>query len=389
MPATITPGPTPATTPPAPAAPAVSPPTPKPPREAAKLAHTLQKLGLGFFAPYVRLVAGDEPAVQARQIASDVLLPGIALAAFLGFWMLCANFVKTESTKIPSPAETWSAWQGMREFARNEARKEQEFDARMGKLADQWDAKAAKAKAAGNDGSAARFTEKGVSYRARNYAGAATFNQQIVTSLITVGIGFAIGTLIAVPLGILCGLSPLFNTALTPLIQIFKPVSPLAWLPIVFVFVTALYTPPDGAVLFGRALFISAGTVTLCSLWPTLINTSVGVAGIDRDHINVARVLRLSWFQRIFKIVLPSALPLIFTGLRLSLGVGWMVLIAADMLAQNPGLGKFVWDTFQNGSTESMAQIVVAVFAIGIIGFFLDRIMFMLQRLVTFDESGI
>ncbi len=377
---TITPSPTPATTPPA-------PPTRerKPPREAAKLAHTLQKVGLGFFAPYVRLIAGDEPAVQARQIAADIVLPGVALAAFLGFWMLCANFVKTESTKIPSPAETWSAWQGMREFARNEAAKEREFDTRMKELGAQWDAKADKARAAGSADSAERFAEKAKSYRAKNYAGAATFNQQIVTSLITVGIGFAIGTLIAVPLGVLCGLSQLFNTALSPLIQIFKPVSPLAWLPIVFVFVTALYTPPDGAVLFGRALFISAGTVTLCSLWPTLINTSVGVASIDRDHLNVARVLRLSWMQRVFKIVLPSALPLIFTGLRLSLGVGWMVLIAADMLAQNPGLGKFVWDTFQNGSTESMAQIVVAVFAIGIIGFFLDRIMFMLQRLVTFE----
>jgi nitrate/nitrite transport system permease protein len=170
---------------------------------------------------------------------------------------------------------------------------------------------------------------------------------------------------------------------MNPIIQIFKPVSPLAWLPIVFVFVTALYHPAGDASI-SRALLISAGTVTLCSLWPTLINTAVGVAGVDRDYLNVAKVLKLNAFQRIWKIILPAALPLIFTGMRLSIGVGWMVLIAADMLAQNPGLGKFVWDTFQNGSTESMAQIIVAVFAIGFIGFVLDRIMLALQRLVTF-----
>ena len=109
---------------------------------------------------------------------------------------------------------------------------------------------------------------------------------------------------------------------------------------------------------------------------------AVGVASIDKDLINVRRVLRLSWPTKVFKIVLPSSLPLIFTGLRLSLGVGWMVLIAAEMLAQNPGLGKFVWDEFQNGSSASLARIMVAVFTIGIIGFLLDRIMLALQSRV-------
>ena len=111
----------------------------------------------------------------------------------------------------------------------------------------------------------------------------------------------------------------------------------------------------------------------LCSLWPALINTALGVASIDNDYLNVARVLKLGWWKKVRKIVIPSALPLIFTGPRLSLGVGWMVLIAAEMLAQNPGLGKFIWDEFQNGSSDSLGRIMVAVFTIGFIGFVLDR----------------
>ena len=119
--------------------------------------------------------------------------------------------------------------------------------------------------------------------------------------------------------------------------------------------------------------------MTLCSLWPTLINTALGVSSIDKDLLNVGTVLQLGWWTKVRKLVLPSALPFIFTGLRLSLGVGWMVLIAAEMLAQNPGLGKFVWDEFQNGSSDSLARIMVAVFTIGIIGFLLDRVMLALQ----------
>jgi len=286
--------------------------------------------------------------------------------------------------------ETWDAYQGMREFAANQSAKEAAFDLKMGEKAAAMAAAAQNALTAGEADRAAAFQAQADNYGSLNYAGSPTFGQQIRTSLVTVGIGFLLATLIAVPVGVLCGLSKGFNTAVNPIIQIFKPVSPLAWLPIVFVFVTVLYDPGAGAKAagFGRELYISAGTVTLCSLWPTLINTAFGVAGIDRDHLNVAKVLRLSWWQRIWKIVLPSALPLIFTGLRLSLGVGWMVLVAADMLAQNPGLGKFVWDTFQNGSSESMAQIVVAVFAIGIIGFFLDRVMFAFQRLVSFEDTA-
>jgi nitrate/nitrite transport system permease protein len=223
----------------------------------------------------------------------------------------------------------------------------------------------------------------GEPWKDRRYAGKPTYLDQIATSLETVFAGFLFASLVAVPLGVLCGSSATVYAALNPLIQLFRPVSPLAWLPIVMILVNALSSSAEP--LFEKSFLSSAITVALCSLWPTLVNTALGVAAIERDHMNVARVLRLSWPVRVRRIVIPSALPWIFTGLRLSLGVGWMVLIAAEMLAQNPGLGKFVWDMFQNGSSETLAQIMVAVFTIGAIGFALDRIMIALQRAVSHD----
>ena len=217
------------------------------------------------------------------------------------------------------------------------------------------------------------------------YPGKDTYTMQIITSLKTVFAGFVIASLIAIPIGIVCGLNKTINNAFNPLIQIFKPVSPLAWLPIVMIVVGALVVSDDP--MFEISFINSAITVALCSLWPTLVNTAHGVASTDKDFLNVARVLKLSWPKKIFKVVLPAALPLVFTGLRLSLGVGWMVLIAAEMLAQNPGLGKFVWDMFQNGSSETLSMIMVAVFTIGIIGFLLDTIMLSLQQLVSFGEA--
>jgi nitrate/nitrite transport system permease protein len=219
----------------------------------------------------------------------------------------------------------------------------------------------------------------------RKYTGKPTYIDQIFTSLKTVFAGFLLATLLAVPIGILCGASKTFNAMFNPLIQLFKPVSPLAWLPIVTMIVSAVYVTADP--MFDKSFINSAVTVTLCSLWPTVINTAVGVASIDRDLLNVARVLRLSKTTQLTKLVLPSALPYIFTGMRLSLGVGWMVLIAAEMLAQNPGLGKFVWDEFQNGSSESLSRIMVAVFTIGIIGFLLDRVMLALQSSFTYGPT--
>ncbi len=299
----------------------------------------------------------------------NVGIPVLAIAIFLGFWSLAARSIQVSFGSLPGPmavaTEAGNLWQEhLDERARARA-----FEARQ-----------AERKAA------FLAANPGGEWKERKHAGRPTFFKQILTSLQTVFTGFVIASLIAVPLGIVCGLSKSLNLAFNPFIQLFKPVSPLAWLPIVMILVSALYNPAEP--FFEKAFLSSAITVALCSLWPTLINTALGVASIDQDYLNVARVLRLGWAAKVFKIVLPAALPLIFTGLRLSLGVGWMVLIAAEMLAQNPGLGKFVWDMFQNGSSQTLAQIMVAVFAIGLIGFALDRAMLSLQRAVSFGAPA-
>lgn len=231
------------------------------------------------------------------------------------------------------------------------------------------------------------------------FSAAKTFPYQIRRSLLCVFAGFILASVIAIPIGILCGLSRIFMAAITPFIAIFKPVSPIVWLPIALIVIGGFIPDPDafqsgmnnlpliGAYEINPAFLASAATVALCSLWPTLVNTALGVASIDKDHINVARVLKLGFWDRLTKIVIPSALPLIFAGLRISLGVGWMVLIAAELLSSSEGIGKFVWDMFSNGSSDSFAQMFVVVFVVGVIGFLLDRIMIVFQRLVSFDGA--
>ena len=354
-----------------------------------RVAHTLDQLGLGYFSPIARLVGGDEPKKQLREIVSNTFLPLLAFAIFIGIWGICSQFVVSDSTRIPSPAQTWTAWQGMVDFAEAEKIKEIEYYEANEERALKMEAKAKTAEEAGQIDRVERYNGMAEKFRSKVYQGATTFFDQIGISLITVAVGFLVATLLGVPIGILCGVSKRVNIALNPIIQLFKPVSPLAWFPIVFVFTTWGIEQPESTSIWQRALWTSAGVVTLCSIWPTLINTAVGVASVDKDHLNVAKVLKLGWFKRIWKIVLPSSLPLIFTGLRLSIGVGWMVLVASDMMAQNQGLGKFVWDMYQNGDTQSTAQIIIAVFFIGAIGFLLDRIMLVFQRLVTFEEQNI
>lgn len=326
----------------------------------------LQMLGLAWITPTLRIVAGDHLKPNLKDIWRLFCVPLLAIILFLMAWSNLAPKVQTSLGEIPGPAAVWEQAQSLHQAHLRGKAKEAAFFERQ-------------------EVRNAAFVADGhpEKVKQRRYTGPPTYYQQIWTSLKTVFVGFVFATLFAVPIGIMSGLSPTFNAAMNPIIQIFKPVSPLAWLPIVTMVVSALYVTQDG--MFTKAFLTSAVTVTLCSLWPTLINTALGVASIDKDLVNVGKVLKLGTWTKITKLVLPSALPLIFTGLRLSLGVGWMVLIAAEMLAQNPGLGKFVWDEFQNGSSQSLARIIVAVLTIGIIGYMLDRVMFALQSMFTFS----
>lgn len=359
-----------------------------------------QVAGLPVLEPFVRLAYGEEPKEQVQGIAKFLLLPSVAIAIFLGAWSAAAQIVVTDSMRLPSPTSTWNA--GRELVHMHFEQKADDAKRQQGKLkqAVRLLAQANATQKAGLAVSDASLREKVLAnasllrkqaLEAANYkaSSAPTFIEQILTSLKTVFFGFAIATAIAVPLGVLCGMNPWFNAAVNPFIQVFKPVSPLAWLPLAgLVIIWAYSNSQPGDALFEKAFLISAVTVALCSLWPTLVNTTLGVASVDKDYMNVARVLQLSWSQRLFKIILPASLPLMFAGLRISLGVGWMVLIAADMLAQNPGLGKFVWDEFQNGSSVTYARIAFSVIVIGLIGLLLDRAMICLRNLVSYGSPA-
>ena len=297
-------------------------------------------------------------------------LPSLGITAFLVLWQITASNIETSLGVFPGPKEVW---------------------VQTGNLIDEHVRERGKA-AAFYERQERRNAERlekdpDAPIRWRSYTGKPTFFDQVITSLYTVAFGFFIATLAAVPLGIVCGLSDSMYKAVNPIIQLFKPVSPLAWLPLVTMVVSATYVAEDP--LFEKSFLNSAFTVALCCLWPTVINTTVGVAGVDRSLINVSRVIKLRPLTHVRKVILPAAVPMIFTGLRLSLATGWMVLIAAEMLAQNPGLGKFIWDEFQNGSSNSLGRIMVAVITIGLVGFLLDRLMLGLQRRVSWDKQAV
>jgi nitrate/nitrite transport system permease protein len=182
-------------------------------------------------------------------------------------------------------------------------------------------------------------------------------------SLQRVAKGYALGLLIGTPLGLLLGVSKAFRKSFDPMIQVLRPVSPLAWLPLGLV----LFQKPEPAGLF---------TIAMCSMWPTVLNTALGVRSIPQDYINVARVLKLSRTKMLLKVMVPSALPYMFTGFRLSLGIAWLVIVASEMLTGAPGVGGFLWQEYNSLIYE---HLILCIITIGVVGFLLDRLMSMVE----------
>lgn len=183
-------------------------------------------------------------------------------------------------------------------------------------------------------------------------------------SLVRVAKGFSVAIIVAIPLGFILGLSASFHRAFDPIIQVLRPISPLAWLPL-------------GLVIFRQSEPAALFTIAICSMWPTVINTAVGVRSIPQDYLNVGRVLKLSPLKMLRKIILPATLPYVFTGCRLSLGIAWLVIVAAEMLTGAPGVGGFLWQEY---NSLVYSHILLSITAIGLIGFLLDRLMSVIEH---------
>ena len=193
---------------------------------------------------------------------------------------------------------------------------------------------------------------------------------QLAYSIGRVALGYGLAVIVAIPIGFLIGMSPLMGRALDPFIQLLKPVSPLAWMPL------ALYTIKDSGL---SAIFV----IFICSLWPMLINTAFGVAGTRKEWLNVARTLEVGPFRRAITVILPAAAPTILTGMRISIGIAWLVIVAAEMLVGGTGIGYFVWNEWNN---LSITNVITSILVIGLVGMILDQLLARAQRLVTFPE---
>ncbi|KAA9383189.1 nitrate ABC transporter permease [Neorhizobium galegae] len=193
---------------------------------------------------------------------------------------------------------------------------------------------------------------------------------QLAYSVARVLLGYLLAVVVAIPFGFLTGMSPLVSRAVDPFIQVLKPISPLAWMPL------ALYTIKDSAI---SAIFV----IFICAIWPMLINTAFGVAAVRKEWINVARTLEVGTLRRAFTIILPAAAPTILTGMRISIGIAWLVIVAAEMLVGGTGIGYFVWNEWNN---LSITNVIIAILVIGVVGMLFDQVLGCLTRLVTFPE---
>lgn len=364
-------------------------------KQSLTLGKVTKFMGLGFLTTFKDLLTGNLEKEDFKAFLRKTIVPIVSVLLFIGLWHLGSkSLYNTEAdfkiekaltdqgpeaaealraciasgdsscqpNTLPSPVQVWESFQSL---------------LRDHNLISADKAAFVEKTAALNETRVAKGLDPIV------YTGRPSFVDQIFRSLQTVFAGFLLALLIAVPLGIFIGLSPTLKSSFNWFIQIFKPVSPVVWYLLVFMIVKTLLIGSNEDSSFTIS-FISVG---LCSMWATLVNTAMGVSSVDKDYINVAKVLKLGNFQKIFKVVLPSSLPLIFTGLKITLSVAWMVLIAIELLAQSPGLGLFVWEEFQNGANDSNAKIIVAMFVIGIIGFLLDRLMLTIQNWVSFEKT--
>ncbi|ARQ02575.1 nitrate ABC transporter permease [Pseudorhodoplanes sinuspersici] len=193
---------------------------------------------------------------------------------------------------------------------------------------------------------------------------------QLAYSLARVLTGYFLAVIVALPIGFLIGMSPLMSRALDPFIQILKPISPLAWMPL------ALYTIKDSNL---SAIFV----IFICSVWPMLLNTAFGVSAVRKEWLNVARTLEVGPIRRAFTVILPAAAPTILTGMRISIGIAWLVIVAAEMLVGGTGIGYFVWNEWNN---LSIVNVINAILLIGLVGMILDQILAYCAKLVTFPE---
>jgi nitrate/nitrite transport system permease protein len=361
-----------------------------------KILNSFNWLGFSFLEPLIRLLRGEEPKKNGLIFLRKVIVPVMSVLIFLGACNYFAHYlysvertrkiekaretqgeeaalamqecidsgvVSCKPNSLPSPRDVWRGATTLIADHKTISANKQAFQEKTATLN-------AKRKEQGQ----APIT----------YTGRPSFVDQIMTSLKTVFAGFALAAVIAIPAGIVMGLSETLRTALNWVIQIFKPVSPVVWLLLVSMVVKTILASAD----MDKSFIISFISVGLCSMWATLVNTTVGVSSVDKDYLNVSRVLRLGVFNNVFKVILPSSVPLIFTGLRITLSVAWMVLIAIELLAQSPGLGSFVWEEFQNGANDSNAKIIVAMFVIGGIGFALDRLMMLIQKSVSYEARA-
>ncbi len=196
-------------------------------------------------------------------------------------------------------------------------------------------------------------------------------------SLVLVAQGYFIALVIGTPIGFLLGLSKPFTKAFDPVIQVLRPVSPLAWLPLgMILFSGVKIVNGDGRTTFGASDAAALFTIAICAMWPTVMNTAVGVRAVPVDYLNVARVLRLSRWKTLWKVLVPATLPYMFTGFRLSLGIAWLVIVAVEMLTGRPGVGGFLWQQY---NANSYAHIILCILTIGVVGYVLDRLMSLVE----------